>query len=467
MVDFHDISYDGIWLREKFKGNVVVLSTIPNGIDSDGSRKLTVPIVIKDKVLDTIDKLNALFRNKNKRLIFKIQPERYYIAKLSKEISPSSAVQHSSIELEFEAEDGYAYSIENRSVTVENASEITITNAGNAHTFPTISVTNKSDNGWIGMINETGVFGAGERESVDMDEKPSRVVLIDSLMAFSGRETRMPTGDLANGSLYVSKDYISIGTKGNIGNGRHWAGGFHTAAINEAGAGVGSKRFYAHFKLTAETGRSSQTGLMKILFLDRNGKIVAGYDVYKHSNAENKAEFMFWYGGNSLRRFRAFTFTPSNREAENAFRTATHGSVDFEKVGAKLTFFYWGRHYSIDVPELADVAIAKVGIFIGQHGDRDLAVSRYFTHFKVKSFLAEIKNLDVVRGVRNPFLRGDVLKVDMSTADISINDQPRADVFAKGADFLALPPGTSKLLIEKSEWASGVNVTVEWPERWK
>ena len=467
MVDFHDISYDGIWLREKFKGNVVVLSTIPNGLNSDGSRILTVPIVIKENVLDTIDKLNALFRNKNKRLIFKIQPDRYYIAKLSKEISPSSAVQHSSIELEFEAEDGYAYSVRNKSVTVENASEITITNAGTAHTFPTISVSNKSDNGWIGMINETGVFGAGERESVDMDEKPNREILIPNFSAFAnGRTTIIPTGDIAQGTLTISSSQIALGSKGPWGDGKKWCGGYNVANITSAGAGTGNKQFYAHFKIEAETGKVQQTGLIKILFLDSNNKIVAMYDIHKGTTAQNKAEFILYYGGNSLRRRGTFEFTPSNKETENPFRAATHGSIDFVKTGAKLSFFWWGKRYDVDVPELADVAIAKVGIFVGQYGTRDIIPTHYFTHFRIKSFYAEQKNLDVLRGVRNPFLRGDILKVDMSTADISINGQPRADVFAKGADFLALPPGTSKLLFEKSEWASGVDVTVEWPERW-
>lgn len=466
MVIFHDISYDGIWFRNRFDGNVIVLSTIPKGVAEDGSRSISIPIFIKKNVLSTIDELNAIFRAKEKQLIFKVQPDRYYIASLVKEIEPTSAVRNAQLTIEFKAKDGYGYSVNPKTVTFENASEISIQNDGTASAYPAISVKNRSDNGWIGLINETGVFGAGVRESVDMAEKPERQIVIQGLTAFLNRETKMPTNDLANGSLYVSKDYISIGTKGNVGDGRHWAGGFHTAAVGVEGAGVGTRRFYSHFQLAMETEQSSQTGLLKILFLDKNNKIVAGYDAYKHSNTTNSAEFIFWYGGNSLRNLRTFSFTPSSRATENSFRVSTHGSVDFEKVGATLTFFYWGKHYSVTVPELSDVAIAKCGIFIGQYGTRDLAASRYITHFKIKSFMAEIKNLDKVAGVRNLFLANDVMKVDMSNTDIFINGQPRADIFTSGSSFLKLPPGKSVLSVDKSEWCTGVDVTVEFRERW-
>lgn len=467
MVDFHDISYNGIWFKERFGDNIVVLETIPKGMLEDGSRKLSVPIAIRDNVLDTIDELNTIFREKEKRLIFKIQKDRYYIATMKKELDPTSAVQHSGVVLEFEAEDGFAYSVNPKRFTATSASEIDITNEGTASTFPTISVTNKSDNGWIGLINETGVFGAGEQDAVDMDEKPSRVMLIPNLSAFaSGRTTTIPSGDLAQGTLNVTGNQITLGAKGPWGDGKKWCGGYNVAPISSTGVGTGDKRFYAHFKVAAETGKTTQTGLLKILFLDSNNKIVAMYDVHKGSTAQNKADFIMWYGGNSLRRLRTFQFTPSSKSNENPFRSGTHGSVDFEKVGAKLTFFYWGKKYSVNVPELADVAIAKVGIFIGQYGTRDLITNHYFTHFKLKSFFAELKNLDKERGVKNLFLENDVMTVDMATTDITVNGTPRADVFARGGDFISIPPGTSKLLFDKSEWANPLDIVVEITERW-
>lgn len=469
MVNFHDISYNGIWFRERFNGNVVVLETIPKGMRSDGSRKLTVPIVIKENVLETIDELNAIFREKEKKLIFKIQKDRYYIATMVKELDPTSAVRHSGLVLEFEAEDGYAYSVNPKRIEARGVSELTITNQGTASAYPTISVTNKSDNGWISIINETGVFAAGEEESVDMDEKPSRVMLVPGLSSFSsGRTTTIPSGDLAQGTLTVSGSQVTLGAKGAWGDGKKWCGGYNVVSLpaTGAGAGTGDKRFYAHFKVAAETGKVSQTGLLKVLFLDRNNEIIAMYDVHKGNTAKNTADFIMWYGGNSLRKHRSFTFVPSNKEGENPLRSGTHGSIDFEKIGAKLSFFWWGKRHDVHVPELADVAIAKVGIFIGQYGTRDMSANHFFTHLKFKSFFVELKNLDKDRGVKNLFLLNDVLTVDMATTDISINGRPRADVFARGGDFLSIPPGESKMLFGRSEWAQDVDVVVEMRERW-
>ncbi len=468
-MNFHDISYNGIWLHEYFDGNVIVVSTIPKGIADDGSRKLEVPIVIVSDVLKTIDKLNALFREKDKRLIFKQQPDRFYIARLKTEIEPSSAVRNSELTLEFEVPDGFAHAVNPDNLEVTNASVININNEGNEPTEPIITITHKSDNGWIGLINETGVFGVGVRESLDMDKKPSREILIPNLKSFtSGRTTTIPTGDLAQGTLNVSSTQVTLGAKGPWGNGKMWCGGYNVASIPPSGAGVGTgdKRFYARFQIAAETGKTTQTGLLKILFLDSNNKIVAMYDVHKGTTAQNKADFILWYGGNSLRRLKTFNFTPSAKATENSFRASTHGNVDFEKVGARLNFFYWGKHYGVTVPELADTAIAKVGIFIGQYGTRDLITNHFFTHFKVKSFFAEIKNLDKIAGVKNTFLANDELMVDTAATEITVNGEPRADLFAKGGDFLTIPPGKSQLIVDKSEWSGDVDVQIEFRKRW-
>lgn len=461
---FQDISYNGIWFHEYFKGNVIVNSTIPRGISEDGSRELNIPIIIVDNVLDTIDKLNLLFREKKKRLIFKRQPDRFYIAELKNEIDPSSAVRNSEITLTFNVPDGVAHAIYPKEIKASNASEIQITNEGTADVSPVITIKNKSDNGFISIINETGVTALGVRESLNVDEKPLRNILIRNTGAFTERVTTSPVNDLAQGSLNVSSSEITLKSKGPWGNGKSWCGGMQVATLSESGAGVGDKRFYAHFQIEAETGLGSQTGMMKIMFLDSSNRVVGLYDLWKDSTNQNIANLSFMYGGNSLRTHKHFTFSPSNKPNQNPFRTSTHGSLDFEKIGANLRFFWWGVPYYVTVPELTDVAIAKVAVFIGQYGTRDLIKEHYFTVLKLKRFTAEVTNLDVQAGVKNPFLSGQEVKVDMAKHRITLDGRNRADLFIRGGEFLTFPPGTTKLLIGKSEWCSGVDVIVEFRE---
>ena len=467
MIQYHDISYNGIWLREHFNGNVVVLSTIPKGM-VDGERDFEIPILIKKNVMQTIDELNKIFRDKEKRLILKVQSDRYYLASIVGVVEPSSAVRNAKMTLKFHAKDGYGYSVNGTTKVFQNPTEVKLINNGTADTYPVISVEHKADNGYIALVNETGVFAAGSREDVDMDEKPARKILMKSSASFSGKAvTSTPTGDLAGGTLKVATNgEVTLATKGGWGDGKHWAGGFNVFPIDSANAGVGTQRFYSRFQVAAETGKHSQTGLLKVIYMDANNRIVAMYDIHKGSTNKNEADFIMWYGGNSVRRFKTFKFTPSNKERENPFRIKTHGSIDFEKVGAKLRFFWWGKHYDINVPELADVSIAKVGIWIGQYGTRDLITDHYFTVLKLKSMMCEITNSDKIAGVKNLFLAGDTLTVDMGTTDITINDYPRADVFADGGVFLRLPPGESTLYMEKSSWSGDVVLTVEIRERW-
>lgn len=468
MINYHDISYNGVWLADRFGENVIVSSTIPQGIDENGGRTIEVPIEIVDNILDTIDKLNAIFREKKKRLILKVQPDRYYIASITGEIEPTSAVRNARLTLKFHADEGEAYSVHSITKVFQNPTEMILTNPGTADAYPVITVKHSTDNGYLALINETGAFVAGNREDIDMDEKPPRTMLMGSSAGFAGKAvTSIPTGDLAGGTLKVyPSGEITLSSKGGIGDGKHWAGGFNVYPFAETGAGVGKKRFYSHFKLAVETGKTSQSGLLKVVYMDANNRIVAMYDVHKGSTTKNEADFIMWYGGNSLRRHRTFTFTPSNKERENPFRSSTHGSIDFEKRGALLRFFWWGKHYDVVVPELADVAIAKVGLWIGQYGQRDLNAEQYITIFKLKSMMCEVTNLDKVAGVKNLFLAGDVFKLDNMTTDITINDTPRADIFANGGVFLRLPPGERKMYFQKSAWAGDVEVTVKIKGRW-
>lgn len=464
MIRYHDISYNGIWFKDKFKDNVIVLSTIPSWESGSKTKKLEVPIVIKKNVLQTIDEMNLIFREKNKQLIFKVQPDRYYIASLNADIKPTSAVKDAGLTLEFEVKGGVSYATNTKKITQSNPSEIVLKNDGTEDAFPVITIKNNSDNGFISLINETGVTALGVRESLDIDDKPLRNILIRDTAAFTERATTSPVNDISQGTLTVSKSEISLKSKGPWGNGKSWCGGLQVAAISESGAGVGDKRFYAHLQIAAETGLGSQTGMMKVMFWDSSNKVVALYDLWKDSTNQNVANISFMYGGNSLRTHKKFTFVPSKKVNQNPFSSSTHGSLDFEKIGAVLRFYWWGVPYYVTVPELANVAISKVAVFIGQYGKRDIIRDHYFTILKLKRFTAEVTNLDVQKGLKNPFLEGQEVSIDMATHKITLDGNPRADLFVRGGDFLKIPPGTTKLLIGKSDWCSGIDVTVEFRE---
>lgn len=434
------------------------------------SRTIKMPFYVRYNDVSDYDRLESILNvSESKRLTFSSLPDRYFLAMPSGDLDFKEIRMNGKGTITWVIADGFMHSVNSITKVFQNPTEMILTNPGTADAYPVISVKHSTDNGYLALYNETGVFVAGSREDIDMAEKPARTMLMGSSIGFAGKAvTSTPTGDLAGGKLNVSVGgEVTLSAKGGWGDGKHWAGGFNVFPFSLSGAGVGDKRFYSHFQLASETGKVSQTGLLKVMYLDSNNRVVAMYELHKASTSKNEATFSFWYGGNSFRRYKSFTFTPSNKEKENPFRTKTHGSIDFEKVGAKLRFFWWGKHYDLVVPELADTAIAKVGIFIGQYGTRDLIADHYFTILKLKAMRCELTNQDKIAGVKNLFLAGDVFKLDNMTTDITINGTPRADVLANGGGFLRLPPGESKMYFQKSSWAGDAEVTVEIRGRWQ
>lgn len=421
-----------------------------------GIKKIPMPFFVRYDTIEEYDNLQkALSVSEPAELRFSHLPDRVFFAVPSGDLDFDEIKMNGSGTISWIVPSGRAVARKTTTISL-NIGENTITNTGSAETYPVITIDHKSDNGWIGLVSPNGVLELGNRDSVDMDDKPIRTALIPNVSAFSsGRTTTIPTGDLAQGTLSVSGGKITLGQKGAWGDGKKWAGGYNVATIpaTGAGAGTGDKRFYAHFQIAAETGKVSQTGLLKILFLDAKNNIIAMYDVHKGRTNINEVDFIMWYGGNSLKKYKSFTFTSSNKERENPFRSKTHGSVDFEKIGGNLRFFYWGKHHSVKVPELAEVAIAKVGIFIGQYGTRDLIADHFFSVLQVKSFFAEITNLDKQRGVKNVFLVGDSVKIDMASGEVTVNDMERNDLVVTGSDFFEITPGSNKIDLQVSSFS--------------
>lgn len=384
------------------------------------------------------------------KLVFSDEEDKYYLAKKIGKISMKEMKGYrSSGTITFLVPDGVAHSVEEK--TFSGTTKTTVQNNGNIRTYPIIKVTTSAESGWIGIANPTGTFELGKRAEVDMNYKELQVPLIRSSSEISSKQTSTPTGDLAGGTLVTSSDgKITLGTKGGWGDGKKWAGGYNVATF--AGAGTGEAVFYSNFKLVAETGKLTQTGLLKVIFMDSSNRIVAMYEIHKGSTVKNEATFRMYYGGNSLRLHKEFKFAPSNKANENFLRSSTHGTVDFEKYGGRLRFFYFGQYYHITVPELAEIPITKVGIFIGQYGTRDLVTDHYFTHLGVKSFYCVRKNLDVQNGVDNLFQPGDIVEIDMGAAEVAINGIPRNDLVVTGSDYLFIPPGPSEIVTQYSSW---------------
>ncbi|MRY60427.1 hypothetical protein GKD59_21495 [Parabacteroides distasonis] len=412
-----------------------------------------------DDLEDLKHKLAGVFSTKiPARLSFSDEPTKYYMAIVVNEVDIENLARwFQKGKIDFLIPDGIAHAVDEEVVAfsqgvAQNEIITEIKNDGTVDSYPTVKVTMPSDNNYIGIVSPNGVISLGNAERLDLTYVP---MVSSYIRKFTANDTTKvgtsPTGDLAGGTFATASDgRVTLATKGPW-DAKKWAGGYYVNAIADTNAGIGNLTFYSKFQLAFETGLMSQTGLIKVVYLDKNNNIIAMYEVHKASTVENKADFTMYYGGNMLRRYKSFSFVPSNGTG-NPFRASTHGSIDFEKSGGDLRFFWFGKPYGIAVPELAEVAVAKVAVYIGQFGTRDLIPSHYVSILALKSMMAESVNRDVQNGVKTIFRAGDVLEVTSNPKSIKVNGQPRNDLYNDGSNFPTIPTGTSKLAIVGSSW---------------
>lgn len=54
-----------------------------------------------------------------------------------------------------------------------------MTNNGNTDAFPIITIKHGTENGYLGLVNQTGIFEAGSREETDRETVNKSEILLD------------------------------------------------------------------------------------------------------------------------------------------------------------------------------------------------------------------------------------------------------------------------------------------------
>ncbi|WP_431819042.1 hypothetical protein L3H36_06240 [Lactococcus lactis] len=256
--------------------------------------------------------------------------------------------------------------------------------------------------------------------------------------------------------------------QGTVGSNQGVAGGMKVMTLPADSNGhVGAVNFYSYFNLFAWAGAFGQTGLLQVLFTDVNDKLVAGYGISKGDMSGNKAQVKFWCGGSNPRELGSKDFISNNGEGNgagdmnNTQFNERNGSTDFVKTGEKLEFYWRGARIPFYIPDLANVEIAKVYIYIGQYTQSN----KFMTNLSMRNISCRKDNIQKWEDIPNRYAKHSKFSIDSYYGTISIDGVSSANEKINGAKFLVFPPGESEIILSPSSWVTiAPDVEISWEE---
>ncbi|MCT3132583.1 distal tail protein Dit [Lactococcus lactis] len=362
----------------------------------------------------------------------------------------------------------------------DGSTKVQINNQGTLETFPQIKITNVDENGYLGLVNPNGILELGKRDEADGETVPESEVLYttDSDLQFS---------DFVDVSGKVNPQIASVGgtcdTTGKIGylkdglrlitpstaTGSTHRGGMLSLDIPPDSNGEkGSVNFYAWFNIFVHALQNGQTGLLQIMFTDSNDKFVAGYGIVKSDKTGNTGAAKFWVGGDHPKEYKSITFTTNDGEQtkdpnNNTMFNSKKGSADFVKQGASLGFYWKGSRQTINVPELENVPIERVYIFIGNFTNSN----KFLGELSLRRFWCRKDKVDVWHDLPNRYQAGSVMELDMENGKITKDGISSNNELVTGSEFISLPSGETELDIYQSSWnTTPPQIEIQWKERY-
>ncbi|XOW26868.1 phage tail family protein [Lactococcus lactis] len=360
-------------------------------------------------------------------------------------------------------------------------------NQGTLPTWIDLKLTNNHDNGYFGIAGVNGSLELGNREEVDGVTIRHSDVLYDSktdpkfskFVSAAGQPHPEWAGAGTNGTIgYQEYNYKSSNgqqktMKGvkliNPGSQTGFRGGMAELVLPpDSNGDSGAVNFYAWFRLFTWTTALGQTGVMQILFTDKNDKFVAGYGTLKDDKTGNTGTVGFWIGGDKKRQWKHIPYVANNGEQtglkdNNTMLNDNRGQLDFAKQGATLGFYWKGGHQTIVVPELEDVAIHKVKFFFGNWSTNPRGT---MTHMVIRDFWCRKDFVNTWNDLPNRYKNGSVVEIDMASGNVSKDGISAITEVVNGTEPFSIPPGISQIKIIQSSWNNTPpDVEISWKER--
>lgn len=420
------------------------------------------------------NKLKGVLHADNSKFVFEDEPDVYYVGTVRDitctRLDSSGSDAFASVgEIAIHCSDPYKYSTAEKKFTADlNADgilEMTIKNSGTKAVPIDYTITHNHENGYMGIVSENGVIQLGKIEEADgVNYTRSEVITNTKDNSWGGDPKWLDDKGIngenntstTQGSFQVIKagwgDVLALKSTGSTSSNEAICNGaMKTITIQNPTGTIGSQNAYVYVNSWFETGLMGQTGAQTIAFLDENNKLICAQSINKNDTVGNTAYVDFWIGGGGKKLVKQVRFEPSYLGSQNPYIQST-GHSDMRKEGDKITFYWWGTYPSFVVPELKNVKVAKVQIFIGQYGNRGVA-SKFVTrnYFRRIYISADVERW---KDVPNRYQEGDVIFIDGSEGRTYINGMVRMGDEVRGSHYFLAKPGPNHVKFAYSSFCS-------------
>lgn len=430
-------------------------------------------------------KLAGLFNKKEPvKNVFDDEPDKYYlgfVVGLPDLDDPISWLNIVTVKLF--VPDGVAHSAAYRKFETVNKIDgkyvIDVENDGNVDALPIIKIKNNDENGYVGLVNTSGVFEAGTR-----DEEDGKIVQKSKqLINYEEKDLASALAD-AKKNVSISNEWgtesqsASVGAFNGLFGRNHLGmqlGGSHSSAPwitssltwdipADPNGEIGSLYDYIWWRQVFWAGDFSQGGFIKVTVSDENDQFLYGLETMKRGTGSNSRfnvlvrdvgeeySYKLIYGWN---------FKPTSDDMENPFNSG-RGFSDIIRSDDKLSVFWFGSREEITAPGIKGKKSKKIHVTFGKPYNQNM-----ITHMYLDSIKYTKNNMSIWEDIPNKFAMGTTVTVDSEINSLKVDEIQKLELRVIGSDFLTIPPGKSQVQILQSKWNEiqpGVSVAFE--ERW-
>lgn len=421
------------------------------------SKTLEMPFEIKGDILASYDAIQKILNvTEPKRLVFGNYPDRYFYAVPDGNFDITQVAMFGKGTITWLIPDGVAYSTAEKQFTGVQQSgyqTITIQNNGTEWADVDYEITHNHENGFIGLASQHGTIQLGKVEETDMEDYEASEALIDD--KFSPSTTGWALNQAT--TVHVVSEHkqtgnlaISNGTGGyalrvtDYGTGEQWHGPSWTKKVPADRNGhVGAKNCTLSWHHYFTTSTFNNRGVIQFLMTDRNKKNVAAMTVFKNELGNNRGYAEFFVNGLNKGKIEFDCSWDNPRTGQNA------GKSSISKFGDRFEFNVNGEVKPFTVPEMIDIEVTEISIFIGVWGSGEGIGENHVYSIEFTSH-----SVDAQRDVPNRFQAGSVVQINGESTKVYVDGVASAGHEVTGTDYFKVPPGTTEVQFYYSDFSS-------------
>lgn len=424
--------------------------------------------------------------NEAKKMVFSDEPDKYYLGLAQGEISTEKVARwYQRAVITFLIPDGVAHSTTYKKFLdyTQDGNKLTfnLQNDGNTNAYPIIKIKHNSENGYIGIANETGAFALGSSEEEDgtivhrnetlfdyskaiaqaLDGAPNVAKLNHMPPSFDTELKRKRIDNILGSGK--GGEYVVIGNRGTTpGYTEHV--GTRTFIINPDSNGEYTMNEHLWWQQIFIATAQDQKGFLKLCITGENDEFLYGIETYKRKNGF-ETEYNFFAlddDGVGWRFYKQFEFQ-ADRNYHNPFSMNRSRAVEIFREEDKFRIYFNGAHHHVTVPSLKGKKSRKIHLAMGTCSDS----SKYINYNLFEKVNFEKMGVSHYNNIVNKYQPGDEVVINFENDTVKTKELNSLQDMVLGSQPISVPPGESELVIQLSKFSqSAPNVEILMEERW-